>query len=68
VPYNSDVGNREETPGFQIPPKRWIVERIFSLLIHFQNLTKNYVEHSKAFICASAAPLIRHKVAFHHAL
>lgn len=40
-------------PGFHVLPKRWIMERTFSWVIHFRRLAKDYdvkTEHSEIFI------------------
>jgi len=57
-------------PGFHVLPKRWIVERTFSWLIHFRRLAKDYevkTEHSEAFIYASATRLMLRRLASHNA-
>lgn len=56
-------------PGFHVLPKRWIVERTFSWLIHFRRLAKDYevkTEHSEAFIYASTTRLMLRRLALHH--
>lgn len=55
--------------GFRVLPKRWIVERTFSWLIHFRRLAKDYevkTEHSEAFIYASTTRLMLRRLASHH--
>lgn len=57
-------------PGFQVLPKRWIVERTFAWLIHFRRLAKDYevkTEHSEAFIYASTTRLMLRRLASRNA-
>lgn len=41
------VTNRGEQKGFQVLPKRWIVERTFGWLNRFRRLSKDYEQRPK---------------------
>ncbi len=38
----TEITTRDETPGFSVQPKRWIVERTFGWLNRFRRLSKDY--------------------------
>lgn len=53
-------------PGFQVQPKRWIVERSFAWLTHARRLVKDYetkTENSTAFILIAASRLMLRRLA-----
>ena len=55
----------EEQVGFQILPKRWIVERTFAWLGHARRLSKDYeelVENSEAMIHIAMIQFMLHKL------
>jgi transposase len=52
--------------GFQVQPKRWIVERSFAWLTHARRLVKDYetkTENSTAFILIAASRLMLRRLA-----
>jgi putative transposase len=52
--------------GFQVLPKRWIVERTFAWFLRFRRLSKDYevkMPHSEAFIYIAAARLMLRRLA-----
>ncbi len=54
-----------EQVGFQVLPKRWIVERTFAWLGHARRLSKDYeelVENSEAMIQIAMIQLMLHKL------
>ncbi len=47
--YNVEVVKRNELHKFQVPPKRWIVERTFAWLNWSRRLSKDYeLRHTSA--------------------
>ena len=47
--------------GFQVLPKRWIVERTFAWFLRFRRLAKDYevkLSHSEAFVYIAATRLM----------
>ena len=53
-------------PGFQILPKRWVVERSFAWLGRYRLLSKDYeakTSHSEAFIYIAACSLMSRRLA-----
>ena len=51
--------------GFQILPKRWIVERTFAWLAHYRRLSKDYeelLENSEAMIEIAMIQLMLHRL------
>jgi putative transposase len=51
--------------GFQILPKRWIIERTFAWLGHYRRLSKDYeelIEHSEAMIQIAMIQLMLHRL------
>lgn len=40
------VERKEETPGFSVDPKRWVVERTFSWFGGWRRLTRDYERHT----------------------
>jgi len=52
--------------GFQVLPKRWIVERTFAWFLRFRRLSKDYevkMLHSEAFIYIAASRLMLKRLA-----
>jgi len=52
--------------GFQVLPKRWVVERTFAWFGRYRRLSKDYevkTSHSEAFIYASATHLMLRRLA-----
>lgn len=45
--------------GFQVLPKRWIVERTFAWLLNFRRLSKDYEYHPANSTCFIYAAMIR---------
>lgn len=43
----TQVTKRSEQKGFQVQPKRWIVERTFGWLNRFRRLSKDYEQRPK---------------------
>lgn len=43
----TEVTNRGQQKGFQVLPKRWIVERTFGWLNRFRRLSKDYEQRPK---------------------
>lgn len=59
------VRKLETQVGFQILPKRWLVERTFAWLAHYRRLSKDYeelVENSEAMIQISMIQLMLHRL------
>lgn len=55
------VANRGRQIGFEVQPKRWIVERTFAWLNRFRRLSKDYEQRphvSEAFIYLSMSHLM----------
>ncbi len=55
--------------GFQILPKRWIVERTFAWFLRCRRLSKDYevkMSHSEAFIYIAASRLMRKRLLNRH--
>jgi putative transposase len=51
--------------GFQVLPKRWIVERTFAWLDHKRRLSKDYeylIHHSEAMVQIAAIQLMLHRL------
>ena len=52
--------------GFQVLPKRWIVERTFAWLGKFRRLSKDYevkLSHSEAFLYLAASKIMLQRLA-----
>lgn len=50
------VKRSDDTKGFKVPPRRWVVERTFGWLNRYRRLSKDYeglTESSQAFIYAA---------------
>jgi putative transposase len=59
------VRKSPEQQGFQVQPKRWIVERFFAWLTNFRRLSKDYertVESSTAMIYVASVQLMIRKL------
>ncbi|BDM83850.1 hypothetical protein AM10699_67110 (plasmid) [Acaryochloris marina MBIC10699] len=57
---------KRETQGFQVLPKRWVVERCFSWLNRYRRLGKDYAlypETSEAMIYSCFIRLLTHRLA-----
>lgn len=57
---------RKLAGGFQILPRRWVVERTFAWLGRYRRLSKDYevkTEHSEAFIYIAASRLMLRRLA-----
>ena len=55
----------EQQVGFQLLPKRWIVERTFAWLAHYRRLSKDYeqlTENSEAMIQIAMMQLMLHRL------
>jgi len=55
------VKRNDDIKGFQVLPRRWVVERTFGWLGIYQRLSKNYeglTESSQALIYAAMIPLM----------
>ena len=56
----------DDTKGFQVLPKRWIVERTFAWLLNFRRLSKDYeyqLAGSTGMIYAAMIRLLLHRLA-----
>lgn len=41
------IKRKEGTKGFEVLPRRWVVERTFAWLSKYRRLSKDYEEHAK---------------------
>lgn len=61
----TDVTNRGDQKGFQVLPKRWIVERTFGWLNRFRRLSKDYEQRpevSEGFVYLSMIHLMLNRL------
>jgi putative transposase len=60
--WNLEVVEREPgTQGFQVQPRRWVVERCFAWLVRHRRLAKDYergVQNSETLIEVAASRLL----------
>lgn len=64
------VKRRDDVQGFQVLPRRWVVERTFGWLGRYRRLSKDYeglTETSEAMICAAMSHLMVRRLARAHA-
>jgi putative transposase len=60
------VSRPEGSAGFQVLPRRWVVERTFAWICKFRRLSKDYeylVESSEAFIYAAMINVMLRRLA-----
>ena len=60
------VRRSDAQKGFQVLPRRWVVERTFGWLNNFRRLSKDYefrTDSSEAFILLAASLILIHRLA-----
>jgi putative transposase len=61
-----EIVRKPKNQGFQILPRRWVVERTFAWLGRYRRLAKDYevrTDHSEAFIYIAASRLMLRRLA-----
>lgn len=60
------VKRSDDASGFEVLPRRWVVERTFGWLHHFRRLSKDYeyrTDSSEAFILIAASKILISRLA-----
>ena len=53
MPFHGGIGYRDTLVGFEVLPRRWVVDRTLSWLMRNRGLARDYerlLEHSEAFV------------------